>query len=378
MDTVTDTTIDTAETKPEIQTTEATETTSAAPEQTSAPSARDVISAAFDELQNAKAAEAAKSDDAKGARKVETAAPSTASTAPAATETKVPDDIDPISGKKLESIRAPNTMPAVLREKWSSIPRDMQQYWAKRELDLQQNLSRLSDNTKFADAMRKAAEPLAPVLKQWNMTVDQAASRLFQEVQILTSGTPQQRAQYLGHLINQYRPDAATLKAVLSGQAVNVSMQVQKPVDVDALAEQKITERTQQAEQEKANKVVETFLNDPANEFAHDVRKEMLGAISSGFISDEGKTLEQVLKEAYDFAVRNRSDLQEILKGRGQSQTAAATATTQATPPANAQKPVRSAKPSLGGGKTTAVPAKKYKDIKRAAYDAWDELQGNG
>lgn len=68
-------------------------------------------------------------------------------------------ELDPISGREIEPIRAPSTMTPLLREKWGTVPREMQKFWVDRERDMQVKLQETADQRKLAKDFHQAAEP---------------------------------------------------------------------------------------------------------------------------------------------------------------------------------------------------------------------------
>lgn len=337
---------------------------------------RDHLSEAFDRLQKDGEAKAkAKADQGPGKRKVE--APKTdkvpAKTAPDA----VQKDVDPISGRELEPVKAPQSMPASLRETWKDMPRAHQEYWAKREQDMAQNYGRLGAGAKFAESIQKAAKPIEAFIKQVNLPLEKVTQGLYADAAVLWTGTPQQKAQMIDRIIRTTQPDMQVLSALAAGKNVNVQAPP-KPIDIDAEVEKRIQAREQENANKQSQDLIESFRNDPANEFIHytefadKLELQMGAAIEQGFIPMEGKTHAEILKAAYDFAVKNNAQIQGILAARGQQPNG------QQQPAAGKPvvKAVRSAKPSPGAGIASKQPAKKYSSTRDAASAAWDELYG--
>jgi hypothetical protein len=332
---------------------------------------RDAARDAFDQIE-AKNKEPV--EPTTGGRKLPTGKtpPAAQASAAAAVPQDNAEDFDPISGQKLEPIKAPAGMPPALRETWSKLPREHQQFWAKREQDMSQNFTRLGANDKFAKTIQESAKALLPMLKANNTTLEAFTQRVYANAHQIANGTPQQKAVLLGNMIRQYKPDAATLKAVLAGQQVNVPQQRQA-VNIEQEVQKRIeAERTKEREGTFVQAIQE-FNNDPAHEFANDVGDAMTAAIQGGLVETEGKSAKEILKAAYDFAVANHPQIKQVLAARG-AQPAAVPA--QGAVPNTGARAVRSAKPSAGGGHTSGVPKNKFKTTRDAASAAYDQIFG--
>jgi hypothetical protein len=333
-------------------------------------STREVLSKAFDDLQK-KGEEQAKAKDAeKGARKVSIAPPQGEKPVEKQPE-NAGKEIDPVTGRELEPVKAPQSLPASLRETWKTLPRSHQEYWAKRELDIAQTYSRLGATAKFGEKIQQASKPVMDYAKQNNLNYDDLMVGVFNDLNQLWYGTPQEKAQMIHAIITNTQPDAQTLMALFNGQQVNIPKR-QQPVDIDAEVEKRLAEKARNEVLSQTDQAIQAFKSDPANEFAGDVEEQMAALITGGFVPTQGKTYPEILKTAYDMAVKLHPEIQQILTQRGQGQ--------QQTPPQQGNKPVvkavRSAKPSLGSGSGSKTPAKTFKTTREAAQAAFDELYG--
>src|SRR5665213_3437805 len=293
-DTTTSTTVNNASTTPSVETPSvATDTKTTTTPTTETPKVEakqenhSVIGDAFDELQAKKEKE--DKEDVGGKRKVAVppaiAKPNVATSVAAV----VPEDIDPLTGVKLEVVKAPQALPAVLREKWASMPRDFQKYYAQRELDMAQNMSKLGADSKFAKEIQKYGEDIKPILEYNKINLGQFTQRAFIEMKALIMGNPQQKAVILANLIKQYQPDGPTLRAVIEGKPVNVPQQ-QQPINIDQGVEKRIAKQRETETQTSMGTAIEAFKSDPANEFAGDLENQMASAITGGYVVTDGKT----------------------------------------------------------------------------------------
>src|SRR5207253_1378395 len=145
------------------------------------------------------------------------------------------------------------------------------------------------------------------------------------------------------------QPDFATLQALAAGQRPAV-IETPKPVNVEAEVQKVLAERDSQTQERAAKAAIDSFANDPANEFYEDVRGLMGKAIDAGFV--DAPSLPELFKKAYDFACQQHPEVRDTLAAR------AARGAPAPAPAAPAPKPVGSIKPSLSGGRSAKAPSK--------------------
>jgi hypothetical protein len=275
-------------------------------------------------------------------------------------------EVDPISGRTLEPIKAPAGMPAGIREKWGTLDRQVQQYWTDREKDIQQTLSKTDNERKLASEFKEIAAPYEGMLRQFNVTAGQHAKELFNLSYSLNNGTPQTKAQIIFNLINHFKPDPQSLQQLFAGQPVQQT-NVQQPINVQDEVNKVIAARTEAEEGTRVQNSLETFKNDPANEFFSDVRGLMGKIIDAGLVT--GNTYDEMFKNAYELACQRTPDIKNILDSRGNASVA------QGNTSASVQKAkaVPSVKPSLNGGSHSKVPVKPM-TARQAAEMAYDNM----
>lgn len=273
-------------------------------------------------------------------------------------------EIDPISGRELEAIKAPNSMSPALREKWGTVPRQMQQYWIDRERDMSTKLQETAQERKLAQEFREVAAPYEAMLRQHNTTAAAHAKELFNLSHSLLTGTPQHKAQVFASMLNHYKPDPAALQAALAGQPVQAMNTAPKQVDISAEVERTIAARETKRMEAEAVSLAESFSRDPKNEFFEDVKGLMQKGIEAGLVNPN-QPVNTMLKEAYDWACQQHPEVRGILTTR--TQVAAPVAATAIA------KPVGSVKPSLGTGNRSGTA--KPMSLREATLAAWDKHQ---
>ena len=271
-------------------------------------------------------------------------------------------EIDPITGRELEPIRAPSTMTPGLREKWGTVPRDMQKFWVDRERDMQIKNQETAEERKLAKEFQQVVAPYESTFRQFNTNALAHAKDLFNLDHQLRNGSGAEKAQIIHSLITHFNPDVQTLVALAKGAPMPAAQQNQQAPNVEEAVRQEFAAREEAQQVAEAEREMATFQADPKNEFFDDLKPIMLRAIQGGFIADGPIT--EVFRNAYDFAVTQHPEIKQILESRSSS--APAQAATQTA------KPVQSVKPSLtsgGRGGQTQPRPKSLRDAVNMAYD---------
>lgn len=275
-------------------------------------------------------------------------------------------EIDPISGREIEPIRAPSTMTPLLREKWSTVPREMQKFWVDRERDMQVKLQETSDERKLAKDFQAVASPYQDTFRKAGFSAVDHAKDLFSLSHKLHTGSPEQKAQLIHDLITTFRPDIHALQHLAGGGRLQATQAAPAAPSVEELVNQRLEARDAETQTVHAKSALDAFASDPHNEYLEDLKPIMKQVIDAGLI--DGKDLPEILRNAYDAAINYHPEIKQIIASRG---------ATQAVPVAKTAKPVQSVKPSLAsngrGGQTQPRP----KSLREAAELAWNKHVGD-
>lgn len=261
---------------------------------------------------------------------------------------------DTINGRVLEPIKAPGSLTPQLRESWQKVPREFQQFWSDRERDMSKTMQETAAARKGFAEFSDIVKPFERQLAAHNLTPADYTRELYKSADVLWNGTPQEKAHVFVQLLTRHQPDAATLQALLAGQQPPA---VQQPprINVREEVEAMLREREEQQHTNQAQSALAQFAADPANEFYDDV-KEYMGRIIDGGLVD-GNSLPELLKNAYDFALKNHPQVAPVVAQRATQQPQVAT-----RPVA---RPNGQIKPGLSGGRVSATTgqAQKVKSI---------------
>lgn len=258
-------------------------------------------------------------------------------------------------------------MTPALREKWNSVPRQMQQFWIDRERDMSQKLQETAQERKLAAEFRDVAAPYEAMLRQTNTTAVAHAKELFNVSHTLHTGTPEQRAYLFHQLMTHFRPDFSVMQRLSQGQPTLPIQAAPKPVDVQEEVNKALAQRAEQENQARIQRELHEFQNDPKNEFFADVRG-LMGRILDAGLVPEGEPA-QMFKAAYTLACQQDPGVRSVLEERAK---AAETARAAQANGATTTKPVGSVKSSLGTGNRTGA-AQKTMSVREALEAAWKD-----
>jgi hypothetical protein len=116
--------------------------------------------------------------------------------------------------------KPPQSWTPAEREHWGKMPKEAQAAVQRRELEVQQVLSRSADSRKFQDQFVKTVQPYAHLIRAQNSHPLQAVNNLMQTAAGLMTGNQPQKAAIVAEIIANYGVDIQTLDDVLSKRPV--------------------------------------------------------------------------------------------------------------------------------------------------------------
>lgn len=274
-------------------------------------------------------------------------------------------EIDPITGRELEPIRAPSSMTPLLREKWGNVPREMQKFWVDRERDMQIRLQETADERKLAKEFSQVAAPYEAMFRQHGTNAVAHTKELLNLDYQLRTGSAAQKAQIIHSLITHFQPDVQTLTQLAAGQPMQQAQTQQTP-NVQELVRQELEAREAQRQEAEISRELQVFAADPKNEFLEELRPIMQKAIEAGFVT--GDSITDLFRNAYDFAAKQHPEVSQVIASR------AAAVSVQPTAPI--AKPVQSVKPSLASGGRGGQSQPRPKSLREAVELSWNKHAG--
>ena len=298
-------------------------------------SRRDMLEAAFEEAEEEQDA-----PEAKSAEPVEQAETAEAEE-PAATEggrdergrfkakgkapEKPPEDLAaaeqelaaaPQEAEPAKPERAPQSWRPLARENWGELPDPVKAEVMRREQEITRTLSETAEARKTAQAFESAWKPYEQFIQAEGSTPVQAVEHLMATAAQLRTAPPQQKAQLVASIIQQYGVDVQALDAVLAGAPMPQGMPQQQQPPSDPRVDQLFYALSQQAEQQrqtnyqKAVESVESFGADKP--YFDDVRPVMADLIEVA--ERNGRSLS--LEEAYNQAIRIDPEISQVIQQR--------------------------------------------------------------
>jgi hypothetical protein len=264
---------------------------------------------------------------------------------------------------KTVGIKAPNSWKPAMREKWSSLPKEIQQEISRRERDINKGMHESGEARRFQNEFERTVQPFQTFIAAENSTPLKAVQNMMQTAATLRVGSPQQKAQTVAHLIKNFGIDVKTLDSMLAGsyQTDPVQRQIQEAV----APVQEIVNRYQAQEagrhaelNQNVGNELETFAADPANEFFEDVRDTMADIMDMA--TNRGQKID--LSTAYNRAIMMHDDIADVVTQRKLlEQAKSKNASTQA---ARKKAVSISGAPTVGGDAEPTVSMRQ--DIERA------------
>ena len=259
--------------------------------------------------------------------------------------------------------KAPQSWTPAAREEWVNVPDSVKEVVAKREQEMQNVMQESAQARQFGSNFQEAVGQFESIFQGQGVDNLTGINSLLQTAAPLYGGTPQQKAETVAQIIEQFGVDISTLDSLLVGEAQapmdpNMqAMQTQMNNMSNFIQQQQFSQQQNQDQQrQETNNEVDAFV--AANEFAEDLRGVM--ADFMGMAGQHGQQLS--LDDAYQRAIATRPDIQQIIANRAQGQH-----NEQAL--GNARNAAQSIPQSSGITNTLPPP----QSTREALEQAWDE-----
>ena len=215
---------------------------------------------------------------------------------------------------------APVSLNAQEKAEWAKAPKAIQQAYLRREEHTQKVLRESSESRKLAEEFNQTVGPYMPLIRASNSTPMVAFKNLMTTAAGLTLGTPQQKAQIIRDVIQNYQIDLKVLDEVLSnnlptaGKAApgtsEIEVHVQKAIaPVYEFMENINKQRSshEQRMQQQALSAVEKF--QAQNEFFDELRDDIADLMEVS--ANRGR--EMTIQQAYNIAVEQNPTIKAAI-----------------------------------------------------------------
>lgn len=196
----------------------------------------------------------------------------------------------------VEATPAPTSLSGAIKAKWNELPDDVKAEWAKRETDVHQMMTRHDGDLNLGRKMKDVITPYMPIITAEGGTPEGAVKDLLNTAYVLRTGSPQQKAEIMRAVAQQYGVDLSVASQAQQ-QTHPVIAQLQQQIQQLQQASNPEVIRNQLQESiEDANiqKQVAAFAADPKNIYFKQVTAAMAPLLSVGVAKD--------MQEAYDKA----------------------------------------------------------------------------
>jgi hypothetical protein len=238
-------------------------------------------------------------------------------------------------------LKPPQAWGAKVREKWGTLPPEVQEEIAKRERDV---ANKIREDGEY----RRFRESLTPYQSVIGEDPQKGILGLLQKESAFRNATPQQKAQMLGDMVLQGQIPVEALDQYLAGKLGGQAPQAQAAtIDPEAIvrqAEERVAAKIQQVmtQRQAAKAKADIAAFGETHEFFADVQDTMAGLIEAGIAKD--------LSSAYDKAILLNPDVREVVEQRKAAEAAregnASTAQAKAAAMSVRSSPVATAGPA--------------------------------
>jgi len=220
---------------------------------------------------------------------------------------------------QLSKSKAPGTWKPAAREKFASLPAEVQNEVLRREREISNGFNEVANVKKFQNDFGTIVNQHQHIIAAEGGDPIKMTRDLFATAAVLYNGSAQAKAQTVAAFIHQFGIDIPMLDQVLAGQADRPPVQRQQTnggsQDAAAFIQAEIRKALAPYEQEKEQQMgqtLEEFAADPKNEFFMDVKNDMADLLE--FAARRGQKLS--LQEAYKRATMLNSDIAEVIAER--------------------------------------------------------------
>lgn len=203
-----------------------------------------------------------------------------------------------------EAAKVPAAVPAALKDKFLTADPELRAWIEGREADTHKQFTRNDEERNLGKAMKDVITPYMPTILAQGGTPVSAIQSLLQTAYVLNTAGPEQKAQLLRQLAQQYNipVDGLASPPPFVDPALETLQQ-----RLDRLEGQRNAEALASRQREDAATVSEitTFAAQPGREHFEQVKGHMAALLSQGLAKD--------LTDAYDQAIWARPDLRSTL-----------------------------------------------------------------
>lgn len=211
-------------------------------------------------------------------------------------EGDVPEEPVITEEPKLEPIVPPNSLKQHVKEKWETLPREVQEEIARREADIEKMMTHPEGDLNFGRTVKETITPYMAMIQAEGIKPQDAIKNLLNVAHVLNYGKPEQKSAMLRQVAQDYGVDLTVAPQQTEYQDPVIAQLLDK---IDKLEQQTNPTNIQKMLQShKEDDIIQSEINafssDPANKHFSAVRGLMQTLLASGQALD--------LRDAYDQA----------------------------------------------------------------------------
>jgi hypothetical protein len=208
---------------------------------------------------------------------------------------------------------------AKIKEKWSTLPPEVQEFIVAREQEVHKGFTRFDEERNFGRAMKEAVTPYLAHIQSLGATPQQAVNYLLNAEYTLRTGSEQQKAQLFRQMAADYGVNIGSLAE--DNSDMYADPQVSELQQRLAALEQERQRDMMMMQQQQAQTIhtdIASFAADPANSHFEAVRPDMVRILQLGHADN--------LQQAYEMACRYNPNVQAAIAAEQQAAAARAKA----------------------------------------------------
>lgn len=189
--------------------------------------------------------------------------------------------------------KAPQSWSPALREKFSTLPSEVQQQISQREDQMTRKLNETAQERKIAQEFLSVTQPYVDHFKELNVHPLKATQDLLQVGYTLHKGNLQEKVGVVANLIKNFKIDVNALADELDKETPAIPREIDQRL---ARIEQTYNQQRQQEDTSRineVNKTIEDFADNPKNKYFDRLATQMSRLIDAGAAKDLQAAYEQ-------------------------------------------------------------------------------------
>lgn len=207
---------------------------------------------------------------------------------------KVDEPVVVKEGEVILAPEAPKSWPKELVPEFSKLPKNVQEFWGKREADYAAGIAQYKQNAEYGKSLHDVIAPYAPMLESEGVDAVRGVKFLLNAHYVLRTADASRKSAFFQQLAKDYgvewSPAATDPNAPAKDPAVEALERRLAATEANQNANQQATLVAKQAE---LTKTVDAFANDPAHSYFDECSDDIAKLINAGY----------TLEDAYEKAV---------------------------------------------------------------------------